>query len=286
MWETHNSPRIRLACLNAIIQMYCTHGSGHPYKTVLKLLVSCSPAFELGSKMNRWSLVEGLEKIANKTFWYGIFQDEAYVKGISNQLWHLMNTISAFDGRLRKKLYVLYRRLFGYKQPAVWGMRAPHLQIIQSNKVNKRSLSKMNWKKGNGNYPKGWGTVPGQMVIRLKKISKKRKNEGNGGGDDIDDWTTVGGTRFVGDINVVERDENSKMLLMNQSNGGSSSLKKRKIDNGDGMDLDAMDEDDWDDEEDGGGDGVGGGDGGGGQGVEDDNMNLDELDEDDEDEWE
>ena len=89
----------------------------------------------------------GLEKIANKTFWYGIFQDEAYVKGISNQLWHLMNTISAFDGRLRKKLYVLYRRLFGYKQPAVWGMRAPHLQIIQSNKVNKRSLSKMNWKK-------------------------------------------------------------------------------------------------------------------------------------------
>ena len=92
--------------------------------------------------------------------------------------------------------------------------------------------------------------------------------------------------RLWQDINVVERDENSKMLLMNQSSGGSGSLKKRKIDNGDGMDLDAMDEDDWDDDEDGSGGGVGGGDGGGGQGVEDDNMNLDELDEDDEDEWE
>ena len=87
IWAEHLSPRIRKACLNAIVHVYCKCGAGHSYKTLLKLLVSSSPQYELGSKLNRWSLISRLNSLDSKTFWYGIFRDNAYIKGISNQLW-------------------------------------------------------------------------------------------------------------------------------------------------------------------------------------------------------
>jgi hypothetical protein len=103
-------------------------------------------------------------------------------------------TVSAFDGPLRIALYELYRRLFGYKQPYVWPSKEAHVQINQSSKVNKLSLIKYNWKK----IPLTWGTVPGQMVVRVQKVKSTGHIPGRSLGNDDSSppaYTTVGVTR-------------------------------------------------------------------------------------------
>ena len=77
-------------------------------------------------------------------FWLLFSYMYLFVFSFSFSFCSLMNTISAFDGRLRYSLYTLYRRLFGYKQPSCWGLYRSVTQgrnIYQSNKVWKRSLA-------------------------------------------------------------------------------------------------------------------------------------------------
>jgi hypothetical protein len=87
VWETHKSPEVRMACLTSIVEVYAASGAGHPYRTIQQLLKSSSPEFELGSRENRRRLVSALVQLKDMKFWYVLFREDAYVKGVSNFLW-------------------------------------------------------------------------------------------------------------------------------------------------------------------------------------------------------
>jgi hypothetical protein len=187
-----------------------------------------------------------------------------FVFSFSFSFCSLMNTISAFDGRLRYSLYTLYRRLFGYKQPSCWGLYRSVTQgrnIYQSNKVWKRSLAKHDWK----TRPKSWGTIPGQMVVRLKRI----KNAAGGG-----DWTTVGATRRSASTMIVTEEAEN----VHQS-------KKRSRTEAESNDLEELEDFNIDNLDEVAGGILNGNDDGNDEIMEDLDM-LDNEDGDEDDEWE
>lgn len=211
-----------------------------------------------------------------------IFKRTAYVKGISNQLWHLLNTVSAFDSSLRRRLYELYRYLFGYKQPSVWSFKEAHRPIQKSNTIWKRSLSKYNWKK---KRPLCWGTIPGQMVVRVTQLPNSSS------------YVTVGASTRSMECSG----ESGEEPLWKKAKVGNVQSEIHNVSN-----MDQSDEDDWGEDEDvHPGNGSSGGSGGSGSSMhssavasetaatallageeEEDVMDLDDLSDDDEDEWE
>jgi hypothetical protein len=138
-------------------------------------------------------------------------------------------------------LYALYRRLFGYKQPYVWPSKdyTTKLVIPAVSKVWKRSLIKYNFKE---QRPNAWGTIPGQMVVRLRR--GKREGE----------WRTVGKPPFPSSSlgkrrrglpsdtgttsGVVSEGAAEKVSKSGEGAVGGSEMAA-------GMELDSDSDDDW-----------------------------------------
>lgn len=111
-------------------------------------------------------------------FWHAILRRKDSVVGLANYLWDVMNRLAAFDGRLRRAAYALYRRLFGYATP--WGCRkgtgAPPRTGDQrgafrytppANKGRAASAC-LATLCGRRHRPDDFGTSPGQMVVRVR----------------------------------------------------------------------------------------------------------------------
>ena len=125
-------------------------------------------------------LSRNIKFVKAPAFWHAILRRKDSTVGLANYLWDVMNRLAAFDGRLRRAAYALYRRLFGYNTPL--GCRKgtgapPHLSnqsrafryTPPANKGRAASASLANLC-GRRHRPDDFGTSPGQMVVRVRAM--------------------------------------------------------------------------------------------------------------------
>ena len=181
----HSIDSVRMVALDCISRVYLHGGAGSPFLSLLWLLKYIN---EEPSPAVRRYIVKIVSGIEGASFWYPIQQDKGAVKILIGLMWLNVN-VSNLDIELQKAFYDFYKRLFGFKTPSIvkgklipataWAKSALKKFGIPSESSNGSSI----FGGSSGPCPHGYGSKPGQMVVRLRRT---------GGGAEAPEYTPVG----------------------------------------------------------------------------------------------
>jgi hypothetical protein len=192
----HKNPRVRWAALRCIIRVYVEFGAGASHETLLFLVGRARPSYEFDPDV-RARTMECLARVQAPAFFHTILIDRDRTEKLAHVLWSLLNEESHFDHRLRRATYAFYRRIFAYSVPTSLfsgrgtkrplmcrkGNGQPPLRLMLPAKqtdffytppaYQKRATKhSLNTLCGIKQRPDDYGTSPGQMVVRVRRVGE------------------------------------------------------------------------------------------------------------------